>query len=179
MEDLSLHILDIVENSLRAEAKNISITIDEDMKRDTLEIKISDNGKGLSEEEIKKASDPFYTTKKGKKFGMGLALLAQSAREARGKCDISSIKRKGTKITATFEYSHIDRRPLGDITKTLMVLIASNPEVDFYFAHRKDSEEFIVDTKDIKKELDGIQINSPEILKAIRKGFEDFYKVSS
>ncbi len=179
MEDLSLHILDIAENSLRAKATEIVINIEENMEKDFLKIEIKDNGKGMTSEEINKATDPFYTTKKGKKTGIGISLLAQSVKETEGKFEIESNRDSGTKINATLKHSHIDRKPLGDISKTIIALIASNPEIDFIFAHTRDKDDFSLDTKEIKKELGDIKINSHEVLNFIKKGLNDFYSVSS
>lgn len=156
MEDISLHILDIVENSLTAKAKRIEIRINEEIEKDLLELEIIDDGKGMDEEEVKKALDPFYTTRTTRRVGLGLPLLAQAAQEAGGKVEIDSTKGKGTRIKATFIYSHIDRKPLGDIYQTLKVLILSNPEVDFLFIHKKGEEVYHLDTRKIKDDQAGI-----------------------
>ncbi len=168
MEDLSLHILDIVENSITAGAKNIKIKIIEDIKSNILLIEISDNGKGMDEEMLKNACDPFYTTRTTRQIGLGIPLLAQAARESMGDINIKTEKGKGTTITANFQYNHIDRKPLGDIGKTMIVLIASNPDIDFIFEHMKNDNTYLLDTADIKKELEGIPINTPEVIRIIK-----------
>lgn len=137
MEDISLHVLDIVENSLRANAKNIKIQVVEDKKKDILAVIITDDGNGMDKETLKKASDPFFTTKTGKRVGLGLSLLAQSSEEGGGKFIVDSKKGKGTKICATFKLSHIDTKPIGNIDETIKVLRASHPEVNFTFKHKK------------------------------------------
>lgn len=132
MEDLSLHILDIVENAIRAEAKNISVEIAEWKEKDLLTLEIIDDGEGMDEETLKHASSPFFTTKdKKKKIGLGLSLLEQSAKEAEGNLAISSKKGMGTKVVATFKLSHIDRKPIGNIDETMKVLRASHPDINF------------------------------------------------
>lgn len=148
MEDLSLHILDIVENSVTARAKRIEIKINEEIEKDLLELEIIDDGQGMNEEVVKKVIDPFFTTRTTRRVGLGLPLLAQAARESGGNIEIDSAPGKGTRVKASFGYSHIDRKPLGDIYQTLKVLILGNPEVDFLFIHKKGDEEYCLDTCD-------------------------------
>lgn len=136
MEDLSLHILDIAENSVSAGAKRVEIVIHEDAKNDLLTVEINDDGSGMDEETIKKAHDPFFTTKTTRRVGLGIPLLAQAAREAGGYIEITSKKGQGTHIKATFQYGHIDRKPLGDIEETLKTLIIACPGVNFVFEHK-------------------------------------------
>ncbi|MEW6607968.1 MAG: ATP-binding protein [bacterium] len=169
MEDLSLHILDIVENSIRAGAKRVKIKIDENLKKDVLKIEMNDDGFGMDEETVKKATDPFFTTKKARKVGLGLSLLAQAANECDGKFEIKSKKGIGTKITASFKHSHIDRKPIGDMKQTIMTLIAGNPEIDFFYQHKKENLTYSLDTNKIKADLDEIPINNVEVLKLIQK----------
>jgi hypothetical protein len=169
-EDLSLHILDIVENSIRAEAKNIKIKITENLEKDLLSIEIEDDGKGMDEEMVKKALDPFITTKPGHKVGLGLPFLAQAAKIANGNLFIKSKVGKGTKIKAVFQYSHIDRQPLGDIKETLMTLITGNPKVNFIFIYRKNStNRYYLNTKKIKAKN-----NLKILLNNLNKIFENF-----
>ncbi|MEJ5165699.1 MAG: ATP-binding protein [Thermoanaerobaculia bacterium] len=133
MEDLSLHILDIVENSIRAKAKNILILFKFQRDGDGLFIEIIDDGEGMDEELSEKIKNPFYTTKEGKKFGLGIPFLKQSAEETGGFLKIESKKGKGTKISAFFHRDHIDMKPLGDLDKTLDVLKLTNPQINIQF----------------------------------------------
>jgi signal transduction histidine kinase len=135
MEDLSLHILDIVENSVNAGARNVMIRLVEHTTNGILRLQIDDDGKGMDEEFVKNATDPFVTTKQGKKFGLGLALLSQASKQAG--CDMRVEKRaaRGTSVIATFDRNHIDMKPIGDIDTTLRVLKATHPEVNFSFDH--------------------------------------------
>ena len=151
MEDLSLHILDIVENSITACAKKIEIKIIEEKKKDLLTIEIIDDGKGMDEGALKNVLDPFFTTRNTRKVGLGLPLLAQSAEESRGSIKIESKPGQGTKVKATFGYSHIDRRPLGDIYESLKVLIVANPDINFIYEYQKNDVNYHLDTKGIKK----------------------------
>ncbi len=174
MEDLSLHILDIVENSITAGATNIRIKINEDTIENLLLIEISDNGKGMDEEMLKNALDPFHTTRTTRNIGLGIPFLADAAREAGGDISIKSVKGKGTTITATFRRDHIDKKPLGDIGKTLIVIIASNPDIDIVFEHKINASEYLLDTAEIKKELDGVPINTPGVIKAIENDLKEW-----
>ena len=133
MEDVSLHVLDIVENALRAGAHNVSIRLTQDKSQDRLVLEVTDDGEGMSEEVMKRAADPFFTTKQGKKVGLGLPFLAQAAEEAGGKLEVQSAPGKGTKVIATFSLSHIDRKPLGNMQETLQCLKATHPEVCFRY----------------------------------------------
>ncbi len=151
MEDLSLHILDIVENSITACAKKIEIKIIEEKKKDLLTIEIIDDGKGMDEGALKNVLDPFFTTRNTRKVGLGLPLLAQSAEESGGSIKIESKPGQGTKVKATFGYSHIDRKPLGDIYESLKVLIVANPDINFIYEYQKNDVNYHLDTKGIKK----------------------------
>jgi hypothetical protein len=168
MEDLSLHILDVVENCITAEATRIEVKITEDTEKNLLTVEMNDNGKGMSEELLENATDPFYTTRTTRKVGLGIPLLAQSARESNGDISVKSKIGEGTSIKATFQYNHIDRRPLGDIGQTMIILIMSNPDIDFLYEHKKNDKSYTLDTAEMKKELDGIPINNPEVIKIIK-----------
>ena len=137
MEDISLHILDIAENSIRANAKEINIMIIEDRKNDLLMLTIEDDGEGMDEQTKEHALNPFFTTKKGKRVGLGLAFLSQSAEEAGGVMKIESKPGKGTKVTATFSLGHIDCKPLGNLYETVHCLTSTHPELNITFNHIK------------------------------------------
>ena len=137
MEDISLHILDIAENSIRAKAKNINIEIIEDKKNDLITLTIEDDGVGIDDKTKEYALNPFFTTKKGKKVGLGLAFLSHSAEEAGGAMKIESEPGKGTKITATFKLGHIDRKPYGNLNETIKCLKTTHPEINITFDHVK------------------------------------------
>ena len=153
MEDLSLHILDIVENSIIAKASTIEIKVVEDIEKDLLTIEIRDNGQGMDEETVKKALDPFFTTRTTRKVGLGLSLLSQAARESGGNILIESQAGGGTRVKATFGYSHIDRKPVGNMEATLTTLIVGNPEVDFIYEHKKGELEYRLDTKEVRARI--------------------------
>ena len=176
MEDLSLHILDIVENSVAARADTIEIRISEDEKKDLLSIEIIDNGAGMDEETVKKALDPFYTTRTVRRFGFGLPLLSEAAKAANGHLSIKSKKGEGTKIKADFQYSHIDRQPLGDIGQTIVILIIGNPEIDLLYVHKKNSHTYSLDTKKIRAQLQDIPVNSPDGIRMIKEDLKNIEK---
>ena len=133
MQDISLHILDIAENSIAAAASRIAITITEDTQHDLLYVEIRDNGRGMDEEMARRALDPFYTSKPGKRVGLGLPLLAQASREGGGRFEIESEPDGGTKLTATFMLNHPDRKPLGDVEGTVQMLQLTHPEITFEY----------------------------------------------
>lgn len=169
MEDLSLHILDIAENSIAAGAKSLEISIREDASEDMLTIEIVDDGKGMSADELRKACNPFYTTRTTRKIGLGLALLDEAARAANGQMKIHSEPGTGTSVSATFQLSNIDRKPLGDIAETLVALITRTPEADIKYTHQRDGWKFVFDTRDVREILGELPINSPSPLAFIRK----------
>jgi len=148
MEDLSLHILDIAENSISASAKRIEIRIDEDEAKDLLTIEIKDDGKGMDEQTLQKALDPFFTTRTTRKVGLGLSLLAQAARETDGNLVLDSRNGQGTTVKATFRFSHPDRKPMGDIDETLRTLVAGYPGIDFLYEHKRNDSIYRFDTRE-------------------------------
>jgi anti-sigma regulatory factor (Ser/Thr protein kinase) len=153
MQDLSLHILDIAENSIKAGANLIEIEVNEVTKKNSLTIEIKDNGKGMSRELTANVKNPFTTTRTERKVGLGLSLLTQSAEAAGGNVKVKSKENKGTIVKAVFMYNHIDRKPLGNISETLMTLIANEKNVDLKYIHTKDNKKFIFDSREIKKEI--------------------------
>ena len=133
MQDLSLHVLDVVENSINAGSKRVEVRIVADEKADLLRLLIADDGRGMGEEELEKARDPFYTSKPGKRIGLGIPLLAQAAREGGGEFSIRSTVGDGTVLEASFIMSHPDTKPLGDIAGTMRMLQVAHPEIEFVF----------------------------------------------
>ncbi len=169
MEELSLHILDIVENSMAARADRVEISVTVNQKQDRLLVEVVDNGTGMDAETVKRALDPFYTSKTVRRFGFGLPLLSEAARAANGNLSVESKPGTGTKIRADFQYSHIDRQPLGDIGQTIITLIFGNPEVDLLYVFKKNGQEWRFDTRIIKDRLSRTAINSPAGIRMIRE----------
>ena len=149
MPDLAMHLLDIMENSTRAEAKNISLEIVEDSARNVLSITIIDDGKGMTDAELNRALDPFYTTKsKRSTVGLGLPLLKETAEQAGGCLAVSSVPCKGTEVRVRMVLDHIDRPPVGDINQMLQIIIATNPGVVFDISYTVDGETETFSTGD-------------------------------
>lgn len=180
MRELSLHILDISENSLAAGATCLEIEIIEDTRKDILEITVRDNGKGMTPEEIEKVEDPFFTTRTTRKVGLGIPLFKANALSCNGEFKITSNKGIGTKIYASFQHSHIDRVPLGDLVSTLISIIVSKPDLNLLFKYNFNGREFIFDVETIREKLDDIPITNSLILDWIR-GFlqENIEKVKN
>ena len=138
MEDLSLHVLDVAENALAAGADRIEVRILEESKGNALSIEIKDNGFGMDEETASQALDPFYSSKPGKRVGLGLPLLAQAARETGGSIEIKTMPGQGTVVRATFRPDHPDLKPMGDMLETMAALACGHPQVVFVFEHRRN-----------------------------------------
>jgi len=168
MEDLSLHLLDIAENCLDAGATKIDIIIKESSASDLLTFSISDNGRGMDAETLEKVSDPFFTTKKVRRFGLGIPLLKQAAEECNGAFSLESSPGIGTTITAAFQRSHIDRKPMGNIGATMVVLISGHPDIDFKLTYMRDDFSYQFDSSAVKEALGGVPINLPDVLILIR-----------
>ena len=173
MRELCLHILDIAANSVSAGADKISIMIDENLKDDTLTIEITDNGKGMSPETVKSVTDPFVTSRTERQVGLGIPLLKFAAESCNGWLKIDSELGKGTKIAVQFQQSHIDRMPLGNIPDTLLSLELCTPDVNWIYLIKKNDKEFYFDDTELKNELDGIPLTDPDVIRFIRKMFED------
>ena len=163
MIELSLHLLDMVQNSIEAGASKIEIKIHEDLKADLLVIEISDNGRGMSEEQIARVLDPFYTTRTTRHIGLGLPLLLEACRRCDGNLEIHSHPGTGTTIQATFRHSHIDRAPLGNIPSVLMTVLFAENKIDWLYIHKINQEEFRLESSEIRKELVDIPITHPKV----------------
>ncbi|MDD4092686.1 MAG: ATP-binding protein, partial [Smithellaceae bacterium] len=159
MLTLADHILDIAENSVRAGAKLIQIFIEEDSANDLLTIEIKDDGHGMAKDVLEKVLDPFYTTKTVRRVGLGLPLLRDAAQRSGGSFQVKSEENCGTMVKATFGLHHLDRQPLGAIINTIIILIISNSDIDFFYKHRHNDRQFEMDTREIRKEIEDVPIN--------------------
>ena len=135
MEELALHVLDVVENSITASATLVEVRVTEDEGAGVVTIEIADDGKGMDAEALAGVVDPFYTTKADRRTGLGVPLFAEAARQAGGRLDITSVPGGGTRVTARFGYDHPDRMPVGNLAETMAVLMCSHPGVDFVCEH--------------------------------------------
>jgi K+-sensing histidine kinase KdpD len=169
MKELSLHVLDIVQNSIVAGASSVDISIREDFVADSMSIIIADNGKGIPAEMLQKVTDPYTTSRTTRKVGMGLPLLQDACRSSGGSLKIESVEGKGTAVTVTLGLSHIDRQPLGDIAGVVVLLVSANPKIEFRYTHQRNDEEYVFDTQEVRETLDGMPLNSPDIMKILRE----------
>jgi hypothetical protein len=167
--DLSLHILDIAENSIDAGALRIHIGVEEDLDKDRLVIEIGDDGHGMDAETVRRAADPFMTTRRERSVGFGLPLLSEAAGRSGGELSIRSRPGGGTRIRAVFGHSHIDRQPLGDMAKTLITLIAGHPDIEFFYRHRRGGETHMLSSLKVKERLQGRSMTSAEGIGLLRK----------
>ena len=173
MEDLSLHILDIAENAIAAKAKKIDVLIKEELNEDRLVIEITDDGIGMDEKARGKAIDPFFTTRTSRRVGLGLSLMAQAAREAGGMFRIESELGKGTKVTATFQYSHIDRKPLGSMIETMTTLLLGNPELDISYSHQKEGKTYTLSSQALKERFRNRSLAAPEVIQWLKRHLKE------
>ena len=160
MREIALHILDIVENSVKAKATLVEVIIE--AKNNLLTVTIRDNGKGMDKEFLARVTDPFTTTRTTRKVGMGIPLLKQAAETAGGEFAITSELGKGTEVKASFVIDNIDRMPLGNVAETAVTVL--NPEVDFVWVYTVEDRTFTFDTREVREELGEIPIDSPEIV---------------
>jgi anti-sigma regulatory factor (Ser/Thr protein kinase) len=168
MKEISLNILDIANNSIRANCQLLSVEIEESKNSNCLNIVITDDGCGMDEETLKKVTDPFFSSRTTRHIGLGVPFLKQHAELANGSFRISSELGKGTKVEANFCLDHPDRQPLGDVVDIMLMLIASNPEKDFIYRYKNDEDEVLLDTREVKNVLEDIPINNADVLKMLR-----------
>lgn len=172
MRELSLHLLDIAENSISAGAKNITITIHEDTLADRLYLSVQDDGKGMDEEMVRKVTDPFVTTRTTRKVGLGIPLLKAAAEACNGWLKIHSKPGEGTLVEVEFQRSHIDRMPLGDVAGTFLTLLVGNPQIHWVFRYSVNQDSFELDDQPIKQGLQDIPLSDPFVLSYLRELLE-------
>ena len=179
MKELSLNILEISENSTKAGATLVEISISESDA--CLEIVIRDNGTGMTPETLSSVTNPFYTTRTTRRVGMGIPLFKLSAEQTGGELNIKSTHigdspdEHGTTVSALFYKTHMDFTPLGDIVSTVITMIQGHPTVDFLFSHKTEKNEVTLDTRNIRELLDPVPINTPEVLSWIRDNLVEQY----
>ena len=164
MKELALHILDILQNSTRAKANKIELNIFEDTKENVYSIEIKDDGCGMSPELLARVTDPFTTSRTTRKVGLGVPLFKHTAEQSGGHLEITSKEGVGTTIKATMQHDHIDRPILGSVAAVFVQTVASNPEIRFIYTHTKDGKSYAFDTKEVNEALDGMPIQSPEVI---------------
>jgi len=165
MTELSLHILDIAQNSIKAGASLVEININEDVDSNLLVIEIIDNGCGMDEEFLKDVVNPFKTTRTTRKVGLGLSLLKNACELTGGKLEIKSKLGVGTRVRAIFVYNSIDRQPIGDMASTMSTIIGGNDKIDYIYSHNYNGNEFKLSTFDLRKMLGPeIELSNIEVL---------------
>jgi len=169
MKNIALHILDLAENSARANARTVKISITEDSGKERYQLSIEDDGTGMEEEVAKKAADPFYTSRKTRKVGLGLSLIQLNAERTGGSFKLTSAPGKGTRLEANFKYSHPDRLPLGEIDDVLVLLAVGLPLVRLIYTHKTPSGSYCFDTEAIRKIVGNIQNSNLEVRKFLRE----------
>lgn len=154
MKELSLNVLDIAQNSIKAEATLVEIALKE--KDGWLSLTVTDDGYGMEEELLLRVTDPFSTTRTTRKVGMGIPLLKLAAEQTGGTLSIRSTPKSkeevahGTTVTATFDMGHVDFTPIGDIVSTVVLLIQGSPDIDFRFTHERANGTVCLDTREMR-----------------------------
>lgn len=172
MKDLSLHVLDIIQNSTPVGSKDIYLIVKDSVKDDIISFEIKDNGWGMDAETIKRVTDPFYTSRTTRKVGLGLPLAKQNAERCGGNFWIASEKGKGTTTYFSFVLSNIDRPPMGDLAGCFILTVAQNEAIHFVLDYTTDSGQYVFDTKEIKEALEGISLNTPEVMRLLKEMIE-------
>lgn len=180
MKELSLNILDVAENSVKAGASLTQILLAEQDGMLTLEI--ADDGCGMSEDVVRSVTDPFYTTRTTRKVGMGIPLLKLACEQTGGELTITSVTAEadpvghGTHVTATFDMNHIDFTPLGDVSASILTLIQGHPDTDFLFRHTKGAGVVELDTRQLREVLEDVPLNSYDIMEWIGEYLREQYE---
>lgn len=173
MRTISDHILDIVQNSVRAGASLIEIIVREEINHDLYTVEVRDNGCGMSPEQLHKAIEPFFTTRTTRKVGLGLPLLRQNAEMTGGTLRILSQQGAGTTVTATFGLSHIDRPSMGDIAGVFILCAGGYADRDFMYTHITGAGEYTISTRELKETLGGVPLHTKEIREAVKEMIEN------
>ena len=172
MEELSLHLLDLIQNSVKAGASLIEIIITE--KVGLLTIELNDNGCGMSEEFLQRVESPFTTTRTTRKVGLGIPLFKQAALMAGGDFGIISRQGEGTRIKASFEINNIDRAPMGDLAGTILGQVLSTPVTpDYRLLYAVEDASFEFDTREIRRQLEGVPLDAPDVIAWMKDYLEE------
>ena len=164
MRDIALHMLDLVQNAVEAGARRVALAVEAVGAADTLTVTVADNGKGMSGEMLRRARDPFFTTRTTRRAGLGLPLLDMTTSQAGGHLEISSRPGQGTTVRAVFQLSHLDRPPLGPLEETVTDIIVANPALDFTFQHCRNGRRYTLSTREITAALGDIPLSHPQVL---------------
>ena len=168
-----MHIMDILQNSTRAGATEVTLEVLEDVAADTLTIRFIDNGCGMDAETVQKVINPFFTTRTTRKVGLGLPLLKQNTEQTGGSLDIQSEKGKGTTVTAVFGRTHLDRPPMGDLAGTVVLTASAYPDIRFIFHYHNGETDYVFDTVEVNEALDVISIQEPEVIQYLNEMIQE------
>ena len=168
MQELSLNILDIAENSVKAGAALVTVGVCYRPAQDRLTVTIADDGCGMDAETLQKVTDPFYTTRTTRRVGLGVPFFRMAAELTGGGLTIQSEVGKGTAVTAVFGLTSIDRMPLGDMNGTIAALVQCNPGTDFVYTYRVDGREMRLDTREFREVLGDLPLDDPQVLSFLR-----------
>lgn len=177
MKEISLNILDIAQNSVKAGADRIEITVDEQPAKNLMSVIIADNGCGMDEQFLARVTDPFTTTRTTRKVGMGIPLFKQAAEQTGGSFEITSQKGKGTVVKADFVYDSIDRMPLGDLASTLAMLTGSGKGINWVFIRRYGVREYEFSCEETVRQAGELDFAAPEIQEWLTEYFEEQEKI--
>jgi anti-sigma regulatory factor (Ser/Thr protein kinase) len=169
MRELALHLLDVAENSVSAGASIVQVAVLEDTRQDRLKLVVQDDGKGMDPEILSQVTDPFFTSRKTRKVGLGLPLLKEAAEACNGGLTIQSEPGKGTLVEVEFQRGHIDRMPLGDLSATFLTLLVSAPHIRWLFKHGLDGTQCVLDSQPIIEALGDVSITEPSVLAFLRE----------
>lgn len=176
MKELSLHVYDLMENSIAANASLIELTITDSIKDNIYSFVIKDNGKGMSPDFLAKVTDPWTTTRTTRKVGIGLPLIKMNSELCGGGMNIKSEVGKGTVLKFWFQHDHIDRAPMGDLAGTIVMLCAQHEEIHYIYKHITDEGEYIFDTNEVKEVLDGMSMNDINIIRYLKEMIQENLK---
>lgn len=169
--DLAMHLADLVQNSLRAGARSVGITLAR--RGDSLFLEVTDDGAGIPEDLLSRVTDPFFSTKPGARVGLGIPLLVQTAEETGGECRVEGREGGGTRVWARLGWDHPDRPPLGDLPGTLVPLLATHPEVEFTVELRDDRAAWTLSTRELREHLGEVPLTHPDVLRLMERELEE------
>lgn len=167
MNDLSLHIIDIMQNSISAGATELLLRVEESIAENFLEIYIEDNGKGMSQKEVDNLENPFFTSRTTRRVGMGIPLFRHTAEQSGGALTVESQLGVGTKVKARFELNHIDRPPLGDLANSFVLTLSSHSAIAFKLEYIYNSKSYRFCSEEVKEALDGTPLYLPQVIRML------------
>lgn len=179
VKEIALHLIDLAENSVSADARTVRIRVAEDFRTDQLTVSVEDDGRGMSVETVNHLADPFFTSRTTRNVGLGIPLLKEQAETCNGRMDISSRPGMGTKIEAYFQHSHIDRMPLGNLPVTFLTLEVAYPEIHWIFTYsyqppfKGAPRVYEFDDQPVKETLEGLSLTHPDVITFLRSSLEE------